>query len=374
MKTKRYKVVVLGTVLCLVVFAGFAVFSKMQHANAGEEGKNHLMRPIPTAVVTIKAGGSVREFPGIVKARKDVQLAFSVEGLLEKLDAQEGESVFAGEVVGVLDQRDFIHNVEAAEANFSNLQTELKRTASLREKEVVSQAEFDAIRTKYDIALAELKIRKKALEDTVLLAPFDGVIAKRHVENNEHVAKHAPIVTLKDLREMEVTIRIPENLMAKKGIKPFTGIEVKFDSSEDGWHPAWIREYSVEANVVTRTYDVAIGFTLPEGTGVLPGMTASAKITFSENSGTESGEQKIYLVPVQAVFSTEKNRSYVWIIPEEGGLPEKKEIAVGPMENDCIEIQGDITVGMRVATAGVHSLHSEMLVRPMVNGGEGLGG
>ena len=52
-------------------------------------------------------GAKVREFPGIIRAARRVDLAFSVKGKLELLDAREGRIFEKGEVIARLDQRDF---------------------------------------------------------------------------------------------------------------------------------------------------------------------------------------------------------------------------------------------------------------------------
>lgn len=80
------------------------------------------------------------------------------------------------------------------------------------------------------MAKAEFEIRKKALEDTVIIAPYDGVIAKRYVENSEHVKKQTPILALKDISEIEIIIQVPERLMAQGGIHTFSNILQQYPS------------------------------------------------------------------------------------------------------------------------------------------------
>ncbi|THB74918.1 MAG: efflux RND transporter periplasmic adaptor subunit [Desulfobulbaceae bacterium] len=374
MRVKRYHLVGVVTILSVALITWFNTVSGMEKKTAEEEKSTSLFRPVPTAVVQPKADVIIRQFPGTVEAKKDVELGFSIDGLLELLNAREGQRVNKGEMIARIDQRDYLHNLDAATASFENLKTELQRAIALMEKKVIPQAEYDSIKTSYDVALAELEIRKKALDDTVLVAPFDGIIARRHAEKNEHIKKQTTVVSIKDIEELEVEIGVPESLMATGGVKPFRQIEVNFDVAGDRWFPAQIREYSVQANPVTRTYEVAVGFKNPPGIEILPGMTATVRVSFTQNSLQESPNRPVFLVPVEAVFSTGDGQSYVWLIPDGNGNPEKIDVSVGPIRDKGIEVHGNIRAGMLVAIAGIHSLNEEMRVRPMIPGGEGLDG
>lgn len=366
--------IILGAV-CLSLLGGLAWFTSV----SGSEKKRvdtmdsvDAARPVPTAIMKEKPVEAVRYFPGSVTARQSVDLAFSVDGLLERLNGREGLRIKEGDLVAAIDERDFKHNYEAAEANFRNAETELKRSSSLKERKVISQSEYDKAKTQYDIAFSEFKIRTKALEDTKIYAPFDGVIAKRYVENREHIKKQTAVVALKNIQELDVVVQVPENLMGQGGLKPYSNIEVQFDVDKAHFYPAFIREYSVQASSVTRTYEVAVGFMNPEEIEILPGMTATVRVAFADSSQTES--IPAMLVPVQSVFTDSSGESYVWIIPEDEGHPQKQRVELGQICRDEIEVFGPVRKGVRVATAGVHTLQEEMVVRPMVEKGEGLDG
>jgi RND family efflux transporter MFP subunit len=316
----------------------------------------------------------IRSFPGLVKAKSNVELAFSVDGVLVELKARESRRVRKGEVVARLDERDFRNAHDAAKANFLRSDSEFRRASTLHKKDVVSQSEFDTAKATVDVARAEFEISKKAIEDTIIVAPFDGLVAQRYVENNEHVKKYTPILALKDISEIEIVIQMPERLMAQSGIHKFKDIKASFDIDNNQWFPCKVKEYSVQADPVTRTFEVAVSLQAPDDLKVLPGMTATVKASTASTLNENHTVSALALVPVESVFADSEGKSYIWRIPDTRGKPQKIEVTLGAMNGDSIELMSGLEPGVRIATAGIHSLSENMLVRPMKDGGEGLDG
>lgn len=372
MKTQRYAII--GAALACAV-ATFAWFSSVSGtvSQESEVEASPIPRPIPTAIVQELSPQKVRMFPGTVKARKSADLGFSVDGLLVELNGQEGRPVKKGDILARIDQRDFQNNYQASRANYLRASADFKRADALFKRNVISQAEYDQARSANDVALAEMKIRKKGLDDTVLTAPYDAIIARRYVENNEHVKKQTAILALKDISEIEVVIEVPERLMAHDAARDFADIWVNFDADRNRWFAAGIKEYSVESDPVTRTYNLSVALHSPADMEVLPGMTATVRTVFTPGSAL-SPISAVAIVPVEAIFSTGDGNSYAWIIPEQGGKPTRQPVVVGAIRSSTIEVVEGLEPGTRIATAGVHSLSEEMVVRPMKAGGEGLDG
>lgn len=334
-------------------------------------------RPIPTAIIEVVCDGETRIFPGKVRANRRAELAFAVSGRLVKLNAQEGTRVKKGQVLAQLDQRDFRHARDAARARFQQAKRNLEKFSKLHEQRVVAKTKLEDIRTAYDITLADLNIREKALADTTLRSPFDGVVVDRRIENHGHVKKEEAVLSVQDISGIEVTIQVPERLIAQEGADGLRHLRVLFDAdpNRERWYDAKVREYSVESDKVTRTYDIVIALTSPVALKVFPGMTASVSsvVGNSGNSG-ELGAPATMRVPVEAVWRGVDGFSYVWAISLEGGHPARARVEVVSLHGDCAEIKSDLKPGTHVAIAGVHALRETAFVRPQANGQEGLDG
>ncbi len=333
-----------------------------------------VVRPIPTAVVKQLAVSDVRTFPGNVRANRRVDLAFSVPGLLEELNAQEGRTMRKGEVLARLDRRDYQYALDSAGAKYSDARLALERARSLRDKNAVPQAEYDKAEAAHEVARAEWHIRQKALEDTILYAPFDGVVAKRYVENCEHVQARKAILSFQDISMIEVVIQVPERLMAQDGAAGLGNLRVRLDADRDRWFDASIREWSVQSDTFTQTYDVVVGLKPPAGIRVFPGMTATVKAETGSRLEKAEAVAHSTLVPTEAVWADSDGRLYVWGIEPQGGAPRKIPVRVGALRDSGIEIVSGLVAGQHVAVAGTHTLREKMLVRPMEEGKEGLDG
>ena len=329
-------------------------------------------RPVRTETARDISELTFRSFPGSVRATERVDLAFSVDGLLSDLHATEGAMVNKGDVLALLDQRDAQNAYEAAKARHEVAKKDFDRSQILISRNVIPQADYDDTKANFDIALAEMRIRQKALDDTVLTAPFDGVVSKRHVENFQHIKAKDTIVSLKDISKIDVIIQVPERLIARGGSGHFEAVSVRFDALPHVWFEAGIKEYSIESDPITRTYDVVVSLNPPEGVTIFPGMTATVKAQFEDDYSGVPEEPKKVLVPLAAVVGDAGNSAFVWIIPKDGGTPVKTTVQIGEVRSDGIEILSGLNTGELIAISGVHSLRSDMLVRPALPDREGL--
>ena len=372
---KKKHLVIVAAVLCAMgTTSWYAVVSGTVQLSEKKERSVATIRPVPTAIVQDALLVKKRLFPGTVQAQSRVEIAFSLDGLLVELNGQEGKSVRKGEVLAKIDQRDFLHALDAAKANYLRAETEFSRTKTLQDRKVISQAEYDNVKTTFDVARAELRIREKALGDTVIVAPYDGVVAHRYVENHEHIKKQAPVLAFKDISKIDVVIQVPEGLIAHGGTEGFKDILINFDADGERWFPGVVREFRVLSDPITRTYEVAVGVRPPGDMRVLPGMTATVSVTTSATQQIYKTAQHVRLVPVEAVFGGSDGHSYAWVIPESGGSPSKIKVTLGALCEGGVEIIDSLETGQRVAISGVHSLRENMQVRPVREGREGLDG
>lgn len=373
MKAKRYLLLGTAVAMCAASLGWYGSVTGTVNNESQSRTATLSFRPVPTAVVRDYSNTTTRLFPGTVQAAKSANIGFSVDGLLVELNGLEGEPVQEGDVLARIDQRDFQNNYDAARANYQRARADFKRTETLYRKQVISQSEYDTSKTAHDVALAEMNIRKKGLSDTVITAPYDAVISRRFVENNEHIKGQSAIFAIQDISTIEVVIQVPERLMAHGAVTGFKDIWVNFDADTRRWFPAKIKEYSVQSDPMTRTYDVAVSLERPSDLEIMPGMTATVRTVLETAEALDENGQ-LTIVPMESVFSMADGNSYIWIIPENGGNPKKKKILLGEMSGQDITVRSGLATGTRVATAGVQSLTEEMNVRPMKEGGEGLDG
>lgn len=376
----------IGALLVLVagIAAGTAAVGMQKTPDARPKTKtaaNIMMRPIPTAMAQAVENASVHLFPGEVRATRRVELAFSVPGLLRQLDAREGSRVTKGQIIARLDQRDFKYAYDAAKAECTFAKRDLDRFSSLWTQNVVSAGDYENAKADYDIARAKMQLKKKALADTVLYAPFNGVVVRRHVEDHEHIKAKQPILSLQDISTIEVLVQIPERILARRGVEGLADLLVHFDAeaSPQSWHTGKVREYSAESDAVTRTYEMVVTLPPPSNLKIYPGMTATVKVRIPTQSPISGATPAAFSpaatrIPIEALWCGEDGESYVWIIAPEGGTPHRQKVDATSLSDSHVVIRAGLRPGTHVAVAGVHSLREDQPVRPLKQGKEGLDG
>lgn len=336
-----------------------------------------IARPIPTVTVRKFVNRRNLVFPGIVQAKARVDMAFNIDGQIVEANLIEGTKVSKGAVLARLGQQDFQYSFDAALASSERIKKEFERIRNLRDKQVISESEFEMAKSNHDIAQAELKIRKKALDDTLLLAPFDGMVAMRYVENFQHIKAREAVLSFQDISTIEVAIQVPERIVARTMKDVLSQIDIQFDVDGTRWYHGEIKEYSLQSDPITRTYKIIISTSCPAEFKILPGMAATVRTDvamFPENLQPEDKTGFQTRVPLEAVFQEGTSQSYCWVIPSEGGNPEKRKVEVGAMHNQGILITSGLRLGEQVAIAGLHSMHSTQNIRPAKLQWEGLDG
>ncbi len=329
--------------------------------NKEQEEKAEVTKPVK--FITVKAGQEVlnMSLPGRVRAAKRSELSFKVSGPLSALPIEEGQLIKKGDLVAQILPRDFQTAVNEAKARELEAEQQYRRYKELYSRKQVSKADFDRYRAARDVTRARLEDARNALKDTSLRAPFDGIIAKRYVENYEKVQAKEPIAYLQLIDQLEILINVPELMMAHFRSSGKVSVTSTFDSIPGKSFPVTLKEFSTEADPATQTYQVVLTMNQPEEANILPGMTA--KVTASGRE--ESGAAVNILIPAIAVLNDPDGKNYVWLLDMDSMTTHKTPVTISKLEGtDKIYIKTGLTGGEKVIIAGITQLQEGMKVRP----------
>jgi HlyD family secretion protein len=225
-------------------------------------------------VVSISASGTLNPV-------KSVQVGTQVSGMIQEIYVDFNATVKKGQVIARIDPREWQAKFDQADANYILAKRNHENNQRLIEKNFVSPAAFDQTLSAYKSAKAALTMAKKALDDTVIKAPVDGVVVKRSVEPGQTVAAslQAPelFIIAQDLSDMQVETaidesdvgRIVEGMPATFTVDAFPGKVFKSQVKQIRKAPINIQ------NVVTYTVLLTAQ---NSDLKLLPGMTANATI------------------------------------------------------------------------------------------------
>ena len=322
-------------------------------------------RPVRIFEVSAGGGGTLREFPGEIKASQNTDIAFEVAGKIIEFPVLESQRVGRGDVLAKLDGRDFQASLSAAEASTRAAKADLERYQALFKESVASKQQLEKAERNYEVFVAREQTARKALEDTVLRAPYDGVVARKLVDDFANVEAKQPVVTLQTGANLEVVVNIPEQDYAR--IRPGSTVadinrrieaSVVASALPDRAFPAKLKEFATTADPVTRTFAATFSFSAPDDVNVMPGMTAKVRGIGAPGGGVEGT-----LVPVQAVAEDEGAKPYVWVVDPSSMQVRKVFVTLGELTGSSVQVRSGLSGGDWVVTSGVHQLREGMEVR-----------
>lgn len=290
------------------------------------------------------------QLPGRARSADEVDLAFDVSGTLTERPVSIGSMVAKGDLIARLDPRDFQANVRATEAEVRTAKRNFDRGSELLKTNFISEAEMDRLEARVDISQAKLDLTKKALTDSEIYAPFDGVIASLWVENYQSVRAKTPIARLLGVDMVEMVVNISESQIANLHL--IDTIEVEFDALPGLRLPAEITEVGSEASLTTRTFPITLSMKQPAQSKVLSGMAGTAYTTATIIEEEERG----FVIPVGALFGEDAgNISKVWVV-DTNDTVSSREVTVGRVTPGGVQIIEGLQAGELIAIAGVHTL------------------
>ena len=328
--------------------------------------KPEAVRPVRVFTANGKAQLDSRTYPGKVKASKEASLAFRLSGQVVELKVNEGDFVRKGQLIAMLDQRDYRAAVADYEAQLIGARSTLReaklnigRNTQLLKERIISQSSYDTAQSNYETSRARvlsleqtLRRAKLNLQYTELVAPVSGVIAKKYISNHEFVQAKEPIIDLEDLSALDIVVDMPENMWVRafsEGAKEKTRNVARFESLPGKTFPLRLKEYQTNADPGTQTYKVTLTIDDAEDSGVYPGMTAEISGELQESVADRSVS-----VPFHAIVGEAQGEKFVWVLNGDDTVSRRK-----------VEIGRISDVGMALVTSGLQS--GETLVAAGVN-------
>lgn len=343
----------------VIVLAGIIIGgAQLLKGRGAEEETEPPERPVKLMTVTGAAMSERRVFPGRLKASQTVELAFEVSGRLQELPVREGDVMERGQLVARLDQRDFQNQVAADQARFDKAQADLSRYEELFEEEMIAASELEVKQTDFEVTRAALEVSRKALEDSEIRAPFDGILARRYVENLEQIQAKEIVALYQDQDNVEIIIDVPESVVARA---PQYDVTFSAQFSPERIFPMELKEFATQADTVTKTFAATLIMPRPEGVPILPGMTVSVNVDLER---IVQDERSAYLIPLTAIIYDAEDRSAaVWVFDESKGVVESREVETLGVTGELVEVTSGLEDGDEVVIAGASFLFENQKVR-----------
>ena len=381
-----------ATGIVLIIIAASAVWYLMRPSGV----------PITTAVAQAVAGGasgsagpSLLDASGYIVARRQATVSSKVTGKVVKVMLEEGQRVEAGQVIALLDDSNWRAaldqskaQLQQAEANVASAQTAFddakpifERAGKQKVAAVISAESYDESRAQFDVAhhnllIAEsgleaaragVEVAQRALADTVIRAPFAGIVTEKTAQPGEMVSPvsagggftRTGIGTIVDMDSLEVEVDVSENFINR--VRPQQPVTIKLNA-----YPDWDIPGSVIATIPTAdrakaTVKVRIAIKQRDPR-IIPEMGARVAC-LSDNepaTGAAKAEQAGVVIPADAVAASGA-ASIVFVV--HGSTVERRAVRLGGKTGSGQIISAGLEPGNTVALGDLSKLSDGTHIR-----------
>lgn len=293
-------------------------------------------------------------FNGQVKEKREVNIAFKVGGQVLDILVDEGDFVQKGEVIALIDTRDYQIQLQNAQAQFNQISSEYKRYQQLYDKNKLPANTLEKLKAGYMAAQSAYEAAKNALNDTKLTAPFNGYIYNRRIDKFENIAPGQAVVTLIDVSELEVHFSLSERQV--KLSQKFNHISCDIRNANLVDIPAELLSVNHKANG-NDMFDVRLLIPNQQTGSLKPGMSAIIKVHIPEDNTT------LIQVPVKSIFYKNK-QAHVWIYQPNTQCVQLRPINIkGFNNNGFISVSEGLQKNEIIVVAGVNSLYDKQKVK-----------
>lgn len=287
--------VVLSFVASALVLSGCSG-SKAAPETASAAPRIEAAKPAVAARPDFVASG-----PIVVENQVDIQA--QREGMMSRIVVDAGDMVRKGQLLGTLDDRQISADRDAAQARVKSIAADVKnweglvkvhesdvrraeemRKADLNTQEQVEHQRYKLVAAEFEVERerANLKNAEAALvslnlelEKARIVAPFEGVVARRYVRAGQKVAVGDRLFWVTALKPLRVRFTLPENFIGK--VQRGTLVSVSAASAEDQKHAAKVIQVSPVVDPASGTIEV-LAEIVGAPAGLRPGMTALVRL------------------------------------------------------------------------------------------------
>lgn len=289
-------------------------------------------RPLHVEVAAVTRGPAVEAVyaTGTVEPVRWAAVAPAVKARLEAIQADDGDTVQAGQVLARLDDTVASAQVAEVEARARFAADDADRLERLAGRGAAPRTDVDRARSEARALAAAAEAARRRLDDYVLKAPIAGQVLRRDGEPGEMVDTNEPVFWIGEPKPLRVTADVDEEDIPR--VQPGMRVLLTADAFPGTVFTGQLASITPKGDPVQKTYRVRIA--LPDDTPLRIGMTVEANIIVRETADA-------VLVPTSAVRD-----GAVFVI--EGARAKAREVRTGVVGPQRTEILSGLDEGMLV--------------------------
>jgi membrane fusion protein, multidrug efflux system len=406
-------------VVAVVALAGMVVYHRTGGEPAGASngsggggraggpgGRGGGVRPpMPVEFATVKRAPVSEQIVvvGNLIGEATVQVVPRVNGRLQSVSVKLGDPVRHGQIIARVEDREIQEQVRQAEASYQVSQaairqreadlklahTNLERSRSLFERQLLPQQTYDDTEARYQAALAQVDLAraqfeqakarldelKITLSNTIIVSPVDGFVGKRFLDPGAFASTNAPVASVVDISRVRMVANLVERDVRR--VPQGTSADVEVDAFPGEKFKGRVSRIAPVFDPATRTAEIEIE--VPNaGFRLKPGMYARVQLTVDQKADALT-------VPRSALVAIDGKNGVFVAVKRDGTQPAARgndasgmtaqfqPVDIGIRSGESIEITSGLKDGEQVITTGAGGLKDGDRIVP-ANSGQQRGG
>lgn len=336
---------IIGILITVLAVAGIVLLlasnKKKAQADAASAGNAGGAELVTTYLVTSE--NYARDFSsnGVAQALKELNFVSEISGRVVEIYADKGRKVAKGSPLLRIDSELLEADYKATLASYEALKKDEERFTNSFEAGGITNQQLDNIRTQLVAAEARLTVSKWKLDNAVVKAPISGTVNNRFVETGALIAPSVPLFEIVDDSRIKVICNVPETKVRLISVGQKVTASANDDTSKT--FTGTIKSIGVKTD---RGLNYPVEVLLDSDPALHVGLYL--KVQFTDNTGKAG-----ILIPRKAVVGSVLAAN-VYVAKD--GVAERREVKLGEMSGDNIEILEGLSEGEEIIIAGLMNI------------------
>ncbi len=347
MKKKIITGVVIVAIATIIIIPKLDLFGDKQDSqNSGRSQGQSL----PVEVTVIKTGELSNRVivTGSVFANESLEVKGEISGKITNISFQEGKRVSKGDLLVQINDDEIEAQLEKQRHNQELYKSIEVRQVKLKERDAISQEEYDNAYNRLKTTEADIKLLEAQLAKTRIRAPFSGIIGLRYVSEGAYISPNSVIATLYSINPAKVEFSVAGRYSTQ--VKVGQKIKFQIENNEEELEGT---VYAIEPQIDPNTRTLKVRALAENSRGLLlPGQFVRVELIL-ETIGNA------ILIPTESVIPIMNGHK---VFLKEGNKAKEVTVQTGIRTNLELEILSGLKTGDTLITTGLLQLRPGMSV------------
>ena len=342
---RGWRILLLVVIVAALAFVGGRMFGAAPAPAAGGPGgpKPATVMQVTVTEVANKEFADNIEALGTTRANETVELTAQLSEIVKDIYFEDGQVVRRDDVLLVLGNAEEVANLDAAKALAAERKSAYERAADLEKKKIIAREVYETRRAEWEQAEASVCSLQSLIDNTIIKAPFDGILGLRNVSPGALVQPGTMITTIDDLSLIKVDFEVPALYL--QDLKPGLPVTGTVEGLPDRQFRGTVATVNTQVDPVTRAVRLR---------AVIPNPDLALRPGLLMNVTLDTRARQALTVPEGALIQ-QRDQTIVYVAEEgeEGKtLARRVEIKRGARRLGEVEVVSGLEAGQRVITTG----------------------